>query len=147
MTILGYTLALVLAVTVLGAVFSREISRPDWQQVVELSLAEADDSEKPTLLLSCPADGEILFRHSPVGLVEGDTAHLVVSKTRQSLLIKEKLGVSSRGENHAYAAQGHICGIPAQGFDVRFESEITGQWATASLSCTGGSMATPELLN
>ncbi len=144
MTILGYTLALVLAIAMLGAIFSRDIDTPDFQNIIALEIAPTEVTE-PQMSLRCIDDGIIIFSHEPLQMSPQDTAHLVVTKTKQAVLIQEKRGETAPCEKISTKATAVITTLPAQTFTVRFESEITGQWASCRLTCTQGTQVTPAL--
>ncbi len=144
MTILGYTLALVVAIAILGAIFSRDIDVPDFQNIQPLDFTPSQANE-PLLSLACIDDGIVLLSHEPLPMGPQDTAHLVVTKTKHNVLIREKRGDTHPGDKTAMKGTSLITCLPAQTFQVRFESEVTGQWATCTLTCTQGTRVTPTL--
>ena len=79
--------------------------------------------------------GAVMVLRNGVPLGEGDTANIVVTAVDDKLTIIEKRGLTVNGAPEIKVdATAMIDHLPATRFHVRYESELTGEWALFSFT-------------
>ncbi len=149
-----YSIALLVAVALIGLIFGEKPHRPAATDIVQLVLkwpqtAVASPDEMPSAVtLTAMPDGQVRLSRTGLSLRPGDTAFIVATMVDDKLRIEEKQGVRS-----TMAVWPEPCEASATlGFwpagrklHVRYESELTGQWGTCALANVGGRESRIEL--
>ncbi|MBQ3959756.1 MAG: hypothetical protein II592_00460 [Muribaculaceae bacterium] len=124
-----YTLALLVAFALLALIFGqREKSMPStYIQAMDL---EPGQDETGELTLTALDDGTVRLRHSGMMLQEGDTVNVVATLADDSLRMVEKKGRKSplTGTEQPTTGSTLLKFLKEQQYEVRYESEVTGEW-------------------
>lgn len=131
---LYYTLALVVAFSLLGLIFTRNDSGPAVTNIVALDLHPGTETGGIGVVeLRSLDSGAVLLSRSGMALHDGETVNLVTSITGDKMKIVEKKGViSTYGEEWPCEASALLGFVPQRRLNVRYESEVNGQWCTFS---------------
>lgn len=145
-----YVTALAVAIAVMALIFGQKTRGKARDYIVGLELSpdpdDTDNDRQSTLTLTADDNGALTLTRSRLPLRSGETANLVVEVVDDKVRITEKKGVKVKlGETACYNAAATVNFIPERKFGFRFESEITGQWATFSFLNLSGNRLEVEL--
>lgn len=137
---LFYTLLLIVAFALLAVIFDPKGKAVSSTHVVGLLLSPMpDDCEQATLSLQALPGGDVLLEHCCLPLCDGENANLTATlRDDGHVLLVEKKGMRCRAPEHRYRGQVKLRFLKARTYDVRFESEITGQWCTLQFTNVEG---------
>ncbi|MDY2829693.1 MAG: hypothetical protein SOU27_10605 [Sodaliphilus sp.] len=129
---LYYTLALVVAFSLLGLIFTRNDSGPAVTNIVALDLHPGTATAGVGVVELMSLDsGEVLLSRRGMALHDGETVNLVATITGDKMKIVEKKGVvTAYGEEWPCEASAVLGFVPPRRLNVRYESEVNGQWCT-----------------
>lgn len=138
--LLFYLLLLIAAFALLAVIFDPKGRRAVSTHVLGMTLTEqADEAQEPTLTLTALQGGVVLLQHTAVPLCDGENANLVATLADDGhLQLVEKKGMRTSAAERRYQAQATLRFLRARTYDVRFESEITGQWRTLEFTNVDG---------
>lgn len=128
--ILPYALLLIAAFVLLAVIADPNGKSAASTHVIGLALERGcADFPDAQLRMAAQPGGKVLVQHLCVPLCDGETANLVATlRESGQLLLVEKKGVRTGGRECLYAAQATLSFLRQRTYDVRFESEVTGQW-------------------
>ncbi len=95
------------------------------------------------LHLNAVDHGVVQLRHSGVPMSDGDTVNLIITTTGTNITITEKQG--ARGDSPTTTPMDISATIKTATcypHTIRFDSQITGQWAVLTFTPTAGQTAT-----
>lgn len=125
-----FVLALTVAMALVALMFGNGNHGEATTEVTALALNPSVTSDDGLVMLQAQDDGSVLVLRNALPLDEGDTVNIIVTAVGDKLTIIEKKGIQSRSAIDFLAdGTGMISHLPADRFHVRYESEITGQWA------------------
>lgn len=133
-TTLYYTLALVVAFSLLGLIFTKRDEGPAVTNIVAMDVRDTDGHAAAGSVSMTPLDtGEVVLCRQGLALRHGETVNLVVTITLDKMKIVEKKGVTaSVGEERRCEATAMLDFVPQRQLSVRYESEVNGQWCNFS---------------
>jgi len=141
-----YVIAFTVAMALVALFFGQDNRGEATTEVTALSLNPSVTDDSGLVMLQAQDDGSVLVLRNAIPLDEGDTVNIVVTAVGNKLTIVEKKGVQSRTAIDLLAdGTGMISHLPADRFHVRYESEITGQWALFTFSNRDGRSASSHL--
>lgn len=125
-----YVIAFTVAMALVALMFGNGNKGEATTEVTALSLNPCVTNDSGLVMLQSQDDGSVLVLRNAIPIDEGDTVNIVVTAIGDKLTIVEKKGIQSRSAIDFIAdGTGLISHLPADRFHVRYESEITGQWA------------------
>lgn len=141
------TLLLVVAMGLVGLIFGQTERKPATTRVVAMAITPGSpDDDSTHVSLTALPHGQLLVSHSGLLLATGETVHLVVTTRGHTMLLKERKGSSvAGGKQSPCTATATVPGVPQAVSRLRYESEVTGQWAMASMTWAEGQPKTVEL--
>ncbi|MBR5102062.1 MAG: hypothetical protein IK092_02955 [Muribaculaceae bacterium] len=147
---LFYTIALVIAVALLGFMFTRRDRSQTSAKIVgtQLTPAEEASNDSSQLTLQRHDDDTITLTRETMWMRDGETLNLVINVTDTDVEIKEKKGIvvaANQSTEKPYVAQATINFLPLNTLKVRYESEIDGKWAMFSFNNSRSGTKTVEL--
>lgn len=131
-------IALVVAVALLWLLLASGRTEQSTTVIVAADMSPAAGADG-SLSLQAVDDGLLELRHTAVPLLDGGTVNLIVTTTGTNVVITEKLG--ERGSGAApqpMEAKATVRLATCHPHTIRFESQITGQWAVVTLTPTAG---------
>lgn len=133
-TTLYYTLALVVAFSLLGLIFTKRDEGPAVTNIVAMDVRDTDGHAADGSVSMTPLDtGEVVLCRQGLALRHGETVNLVVTITLDKMKIVEKKGMTaSVGEERRCEATAMLDFVPQRQLSVRYESEVNGQWCNFS---------------
>ena len=141
-----YIIALFVAFALVGLIFGTSSRGPARTQIVAFDLSDVDGAAQPVVTLTAQPDGRMRVERPAMEINQGDTVNLVATLIDDKLKLVEKRGVSARGTEPYVVSATALLKIPQnRRLSVRYESEITGQWATASFTNADERTKTVEL--
>ena len=130
-----YIIALFVAFALIGLIFGTTARGPARTQIVAFDLSEIDGEAQPLVTFTAQSDGKMRVERPAMEINQGDTVNLVATLIDDKLKLVEKRGVSARGTDPAVVHAVALLKIPqGRRLSVRYESEVTGQWATTTFT-------------
>lgn len=130
-----YVMSLTLAMAVIAILFGSRDKGPATTEITAMTLNTCVTSDDGLVVLQALDDGGVMVLRNGLPISDGDTVNIVVTAVGDKLNIVEKVGVASRsGIDAKVDGTAMIRYLPATRFHVRYESEITGQWALFTFS-------------
>ncbi len=152
-----YSIALFVAIALIGLIFGEKTHAPATTDIVPLALKwpqaavpqsrDADDVPSTVTLAAMP-DGQVMLTRTGLSLRPGDTAFIVATAVNDKLKIVEKQGTHTTVAVWPEPCEASaVLGFWGTGrkFHVRYESELTGQWGTCVIANADGRTARIEL--
>lgn len=125
-----FVMALMVAMAILALMFGQPNQGPATTIITTLALNPCITDDDGLIVLNAMPDGDVLLLRNGIPLCDGDTVNIVVTVIGDKLKIVEKKGViSPSGTEIKTDGITTLTGVPIDRFHVRYESEITGQWA------------------
>lgn len=140
-----YTLALVIAIALVGLLFGERDPGPASTGIAPFTLNPCVTDAPGRIALHALDDGDVMVLRDGMPVNDGDTVNIVATVVGDKVTIVEKRGVYGRGE--AYSADGTatLSCLGHRRYHVRYESELTGQWALFTFKNTAGNTVTSHL--
>lgn len=151
-----YSLALLVAIALIGLICGEKPHTPATTDIVQLVLkwlpqsvpADADADVPSTVTLTALPDGQVLLERTGLSLRSGDTAFIVATIVDDKIKIVEKQGMhSTLAVWPAACTASATLGFWREGrkLHVRYESELTGRWGTFTFANVEGRTASVDL--
>ncbi len=141
-----YVMALTLAMACVAILFGQRDPGPSTTVIVPMDLNDCVTDDESLLVMKGLDDGAVLILRNALPVTDGDTVHLVITATGNRLTVVEKYGRQDRaGLQHQADGTAYVERLPHERFTVRYESELTGQWALFTFSNRPGNTATTHL--
>ncbi len=144
-----YTLALVVAFSLLGLIFSPKKVEAATLRIEPIFLRPCHGSQpaaEGTLTLSTGDDGVITVTHTGFTASADDLFNLAVTVTGDHVQLEEKKGYAGHGTDQSlWIAQARIEGLAGKQMAWRWESEVTGQWCRFEYTAIEGNTKTISL--
>ena len=139
-------IALVVAVALLWLLLSGKREERPTTEIVEGTLLPLEGyAGGDELSLNAIDDGVVEIHHRSVPLAEGDTVNLVMTVTGTNVAITEKAGLRGSGPTTAREVLATLRLPTCYPHTVRFDSQLTGQWAVATFTPTMGQTITATM--
>lgn len=137
-----YTILLVIAFALLGVIFVPKNKQPVSTKIVPMRLTPESHSngESSHITLTALPGGSALLAHPGLPLHMGETVNLVVHKSGDSLKIIERKGITVQAAELTSRGSAVLAMLQQRTYSLRFESEVTGQWATAQFCNVEGNV-------
>ena len=142
-----YTILLVIAFALLGVIFVPKNKQPVSTKIVPMRLTPESHSngESSHITLTARPGGSALLAHPGLPLHMGETVNLVVHKSGDTLKIIERKGVSVPAASLDSQGEALLTMLQPRTYSLRFDSEVTGQWATTQFCNVEGNVKTIPL--
>ncbi len=152
-----YSIALFVAVALIGLIFGEKTHSPATTDIVPLDLKwphaampqpQSADEAPSVVMLAATPDGQVTLTRTGLSLRPGDTAFIVATVVDNKLKIVEKQGTHTTVAVWPEQCEARtVLGFWGAGrkFHVRYESELTGQWGTCVMANADGRVARIEL--
>ena len=127
-----YTIAFVVAMSLIGWLMSRSEKKPPSTHIVQLETVPAQDDAQDTLTMEITDNGRVLLQRTGLSLGNEETINLVITIQEDHCSIIEKKGVKRRGSvGQPVSGQAMLsCLRPGCRYRMRYESQLTSAWAT-----------------
>lgn len=127
-----YTIAFVVAMSLIGWLMSRSEKKPPSTHIVQLETVPAQDDALDTLTMEITDNGRVLLQRTGLSLGNEETINLVITIQEDHCSIIEKKGVKRRGStSQPVSGQAMLsCLRPGCRYRMRYESQLTSAWAT-----------------
>ncbi len=126
-----YTLAFVVAMTLVGLLMSRSEKKPPSTHIVQLLTTPSDGEVRDTVTIETVQAGTVTIHRTGLTLGSEETINLVITVQEDHCTIIEKKGIKRRGRD-SLPVQGQAtlnCLRPGHRYRVRYESQLTSAWA------------------
>lgn len=141
-----FVLALTVAMAVIALMCGQRHPGEAITEIVAMMLNESVTTDDGLLVLKTLESGELLILRNGLPLFEGDTVNVVAAVVGNKLSIVEKRGLGSNsGLEKKYDGTTTLATLPAKSFHVRYDSEVTGEWATFSFTNREGNTTSTHL--
>ena len=141
-----FVMALTVAMAVLAILFGQRSHNPATTAITTFALNPCITSDDGLVVLQAMDDGDVLVLRNGIPLNDGDTVNIVATVIDDKLRITEKKGVVAPSQTEVKAdGTATLTGLPIDRYHVRYESEITGQWALFTFANRDGKTATAHL--
>ena len=141
-----YVMALTVAMALVALLFGQRKRGAATTEVVAFTLNDCVTHDDGLVVMQAMDDHSVLVLRNGMPVCDGDTVNLVVTAIDDKLTIIEKKGIDTRSGLETRAdGTAMISYLPAGLFHVRYESELTGQWALFSFSNHPGRTASSHL--
>lgn len=142
-----YTILLVIAFALLGMLFSPKNKVAATTDMVEMSVSPSSQpGESVKIKMEALENGFVKMNHDNIPLHDGETVNIVATTAGDSVKLLEKKGVKSAGaEERRYTAEAIFTFLRQRTFNMRFESEVSGQWCTFQFANVPGNIKEIEL--
>lgn len=142
-----FVMALCVAMAVLALMFGQHSHTPAVTLISSLGLNPCVTSDDGLIVLQALDDGDVLLLRNGIPINDGDTVNLIVTIIDDKLKIVEKKGVISPTKTEVKVdGTATLSGVPIDRFHVRYESELTGQWALFTFTNRPGKTASSHLV-
>ena len=139
-------MCLVVAMALIALLFGSPDKGEATTYITAMTLNPCVTSDDGLVMLKALDNGEVLVLRNGIPIIEGDTVNIVITAVGDKLTIIEKRGVAARsGLEVKVDATATIPHLVATRFHVRYESELTGQWALFSFTNYTDRTATAHL--
>lgn len=127
-----YTIAFVVAMSLIGLLMSRSEKKPPSTHIVQLLTSPAQEDEQDTLTMEVGEGGNVNVQRTGLSLTDGETVNLVITIQEDHCSIVEKKGIKRRGKADQWVnGQATLsCLRPGSRYRVRYESQVTSAWAS-----------------
>ncbi len=130
-----FVMALTVAVALVALLFGHGHKEEATTLITAFSLNPSVTHDDGLVVMQANDDGSVLVLRNAIPLEQGDSVNLVVTAVGDKLTLVEKKGVQAHSAIELVAdATTLIPHLTADRFHVRYESEITGQWALFSFT-------------
>ena len=136
-----YTLAFVVAMTLIGMLMSRSEKKPPSTHIVQLDTAPAKDDAQDTLTMEVVDRGRVSLQRTGLSIGSEETVNLVITVQEDHCSIIEKKGIKRRGSiGQPVIGQAVLtCLRPGNRYRMRYESQLTSAWATFTFDMSSAS--------
>ena len=136
-----YTLAFVVAMTLIGLLMSRSEKKPPSTHIVQLETSPAQDNAQDTLTLEVIDRGRVSLQRTGLSIGSEETVNLVITIQEDHCSIIEKKGIKRRGSiGQPVNGQAVLtCLRPGERYRMRYESQLTSAWATFTFDMSSAS--------
>ncbi len=135
-----YTVLLVVAFAMLGVLFVPKKKEPVSTKIVPMQLTPSMEGDSSEIVLTALPGGTAMLTHAGMPLRMGETVNLVVHKSGDSLKIIERKGITVQAAELTSRGSAVLAMLQQRTYSLRFESEVTGQWATAQFCNVEGNV-------
>lgn len=127
-----YTIAFVVAMSLIGWLMSRSEKKPPSTHIVQLETVPAQDDAQDTLTMEITDNGRVLLQRTGLSLGNEETINLVITIQEDHCSIIEKKGIKRRRcVGQPVSGQAMLsCLRPGCRYRMRYESQLTSAWAT-----------------
>lgn len=141
-----FVLALTVAMAVIALMCGQRHPGEATTCIVAMMLNESVTTDDHLVVLKTLDDGELLILRNGLPLFDGDTVNIVATAVGNKLSIVEKRGLgSSSGLEKKFDGTAGLEKLPTRFYHVRYDSEITGEWALFSFSNRSGNTVSTHL--
>lgn len=140
-----YVMSFAVAVSLIALLFGKKEEGPASTEIVPMALNPCVTEDDGLVALHALEDGTVMLLRNGITLPAGDTVNVIATTVGDKLHIVEKKGLataSSCEEKQDGTAQ---LQLPVTTLHVRYESELTGEWALFSFTNHTGRTATAHL--
>ena len=140
-----YTLALLVAFALLALIFGQKDKSPASTYIKALDLQDGNGEDSMLELLSHD-NGDLELRRTGMQLRQDDTVNLVVTLGDGELRVVEKKGLIGQAGTELDKCGSVLLGFVREGrYEMRYESDVTGQWRLFSYTHKPGNSKKIEL--
>ena len=136
-----YTLAFVVAMTLIGLLMSRSEKKPPSTHIVQLDTSPAQDDDQDALTMEVIDGGRVSLQRTGLSIGSEETVNLVITIQEDHCAIIEKKGIKRRGSiGQPVSGQAVLtCLRPGNRYRMRYESQLTSAWATFTFDMSSAS--------
>lgn len=136
-----YTLAFVVAMSLIGFLMSRSEKKPPSTLIVPLETIPSTDINQDTLTMEVIEEGRVALQRTGLSLGNEETINLVITIQEDHCSIIEKKGVKRRGSVGQPVSGKAVLSCLRLGcrYRMRYESQLTSAWATFTFDMTSAS--------
>lgn len=142
-----YTIALVVAFTLLGLIVGQKRQAPASTHFATLEVQPTEPSAASQLTLTALDNGNVRIERTGLALRAGETVNLIATVVDDKVSIVEKKGNVAvlGGEETTHSGTATVAFLTPRKWNVRYESQVTGQWVKFQFSNTAGNHKTRTL--
>ena len=136
-----YTIAFVVAMSLIGLLMSRSEKKPPSTHIVQLETVPAQDDAQDTLTMEVIDEGHVSLQRTGLSIGSEETVNLVITIQEDHCSIIEKKGIKRRGTiGQPVSGQAVLtCLRPGNRYRMRYESQLTSSWATFTFDMSSAS--------
>ncbi|MBQ0121095.1 MAG: hypothetical protein KBT13_08265 [Bacteroidales bacterium] len=140
-----YVMSFAVAVSLIALLFGKKEEGPASTEIVPMALNPCVTCDDGLVALHALDDGTVMLLRNGIPLPAGDTVNVVATTVGDKLRIVEKKGLSTHAASDDKLDGTAQLRLPAKTLHVRYESELTGEWALFSFTNHAGRTATAHL--